>query len=386
MLAAKLGCSTAGHSGKTAMNNTPGSFTSGRRADFVIHLGAALALGLTFATSDARAGVPLPVVAEVASVSSLATVVREIAPAVVAIEVSRAATKPTSHNARASRRAGEEGRRSGSGVVFDAERGLIITNSHVIHQADRVTVRLTDGRALAATRIGADHNTDVAVIKVEPAGLTAATFADSDSLEVGDFVLAIGHPHGLGQTVSVGIVSGLHRANIGLNPYEDFIQTDAAIYPGNSGGALVNIAGRLVGISTAFVGVSNGNPGYGFAIPSRLVRSLALRIVAAGDIRRGMIGFVYEDPAASVVADLRMSAPPPGALILEVDSGSPAARAGFRPGDLVTALGGTPVRDALDLKRRIALLEIGDVAEFGVSRRGSSLTLRAAMAGPARTK
>jgi S1-C subfamily serine protease len=312
--------------------------------------------------------------------------VKEIAPAVVAIEVSRAATERTSRNPGASRRAGEEGRRSGSGVVFDAERGLIITNSHVIDQADRITVRLTDGRALPATRIGADHNTDVAVIKVEAAGLAAATFADSDSLEVGDFVLAIGHPRGLGQTVSAGIVSGLHRANIGLNPYEDFIQTDAAIYPGNSGGALVNIAGRLVGISTAFVGVSNGNPGYGFAIPSRLVRSLAQRIVAAGDIRRGMIGFVYEAPAASVVADLRMSAPPPGAVILEVDTGSPAARAGFRPGDLVTALGGTPVHDALDLKRRIALLEIGDIAEFGVSRRGSSLTLRAAMAGPARTK
>jgi serine protease DegQ len=368
------------------MNSKPGSSTSGQRAGPATYLGAALALGLTLAASNAHAGVPLPVVAEVASVSSLAAVVKEIAPAVVAIEASRGTTERASSNVGATRRAGEEGRRSGSGVVFDAERGLIVTNSHIIDQADRITVRLNDGRALSATRIGADRNTDVAVIKVEAAGLTAATFADSDSLEVGDFVLAIGNPHGLGQTASAGIVSGLHRANIGLSPYEDFIQTDAAIYPGNSGGALVNIAGRLVGISTAFVGVSNGNPGYGFAIPSRLVRSLAQRIVAAGDIRRGLIGFVYEDPAASVVADLRMSAPPPGAIILEVDIGSPAARAGFKPGDLVTALGGSPVRDALDLKRRIALLEIGDVAEFGVSRRGNSLTLRAAMAGPARTK
>ena len=271
-------------------------------------------------------------------------------------------------------------------MVFDADHGLIITNSHVIDQADRIIVRLTDGRALQARRVGADRNTDVAVIKVEAAGLTEATFADSDGLEVGDFVLAIGHPLPLGQTVSAGIVSGLHRANVGLSPYEDFIQTDAAIYPGNSGGALVNIAGRLVGISTGFVGVSNGNPGFGFAIPARLARSLAMRIVAQGDIRRGMLGFVYEDSATTIVADLKMSAPPPGALILEVDTGSPAARAGFKPGDLVTELGGTPVRDAVDLQRRIALLEIGDVAEFGVSRRGSSLTLRAAMAGPARTK
>jgi serine protease DegQ len=367
------------------MYSTPSSFTSGRRAS-PAYLGAALALGLTLAASEARAGVPLPVVAEVASVSSLATVVKEISPAVVAIEASRTAAERTSHNAGAPRHSDEEGRRSGSGVVFDAGRGLIVTNSHVIDQADRITVRLTDGRAVPARRIGADRNTNVAVIKVEAAGLTEATFADSDSLEVGDFVLAIGNPRGLGQTVSAGIVSGLHRANVGLSPYEDFIQTDAAIYPGNSGGALVNIAGRLVGISTAFVGVSNGNPGYGFAIPSRLVRALANRILAQGDIRRGMLGFVYDDPAASVVADLRMSAPPPGAVILEVDTGSPAARAGLRPGDLVTALGGTPVRDALDLKRRIALLEIGEVAEFGVSRRGNSLTLRAAIAGPTRTK
>jgi S1-C subfamily serine protease len=368
------------------MNSTPGPITSGRRADRVIRLGAALALGLALAGSQARAGVPLPVVAEVASVSSLATVVKEIAPAVVAIEAGRAAPERTPRNAGAPRHAGEEVRRSGSGVVFDAERGLIITNSHVIDEADRITVRLTDGRALAAARIGADRNTDVAVIKVEAAGLTEATFADSDGLEVGDFVLAIGNPRELGQTVSAGIVSGLHRANVGLSPYEDFIQTDAAIYPGNSGGALVNIAGRLVGISTAFVGVANGDPGYGFAIPSRLVRALATRIIAGGDIHRGMLGFVYDDPAASVVADLRMSAPAPGAVILEVDIGSPAARAGLRTGDLVTALGGAPVRDALDLRRRIALLEIGEVAELGVSRRGSALTLRAAIAGPARAK
>jgi serine protease DegQ len=330
--------------------------------------------------------VPLPVIAEVASVPSLATVVKEIAPSVVGIEASRGAPERTARNPGSPRSVGDEARTSGSGVVFDADRGLIITNTHVIDLADRIMVRLADGRALPARRIGADRNTDVAVIKVEATGLKEAAFADSDHIQVGDFVLAIGHPPALGQTVSAGIVSGLHRANVGLSPYEDFIQTDAAIYPGNSGGALVNVQGRLIGISTGFVGVSNGNPGFGFAIPARLARSLAVRIVAGGDLRRGMIGFVYDDPAPSIVADLKISAPPPGALILEVDTGSPAARAGFKPGDLVTELGGTPVRDAVDLRRRIALLEIGDVAEFGVSRRGSSLTLRAALAGPARTK
>jgi serine protease Do/serine protease DegQ len=366
------------------MKRTPDCFTSGRRT--AIHLGGALALGLALLVTDARAGVPLPVVAEVASVPSLAAAVKEIAPAVVGIETSRSVAERTAHNPGGPRAAGEDARRSGSGVVFDADRGLIITNSHVIDQADRIIVRLADGRALPARRVGADRNTDVAVIKVDAAGLTEAAFADSDGLEVGDFVLAIGHPPPLGQTVSAGIISGLHRANVGLSPYEDFIQTDAAIYPGNSGGALVNVQGRLVGISTGFVGVSNGNPGFGFAIPSRLARSLAMRIVAQGDIRRGMIGLVYEDSAVAVVADLKMSAPPPGARILEVDTGSPAARAGFKPGDLVTELGGTPVRNGVDLRRRIALLEIGDVAEFGVSRRGSSLTLRAATEKRTRTK
>jgi serine protease DegQ len=325
------------------MKRTPDCSTSGRRA--AIHLGAALTLGLALVVTPAHAGVPLPLVAEMARAPSLAAVVKEIAPSVVGIETSRGAPERTVRNPGSLRQVGEEARTPGSGVVFDADRGLIITNSHVIDRADRIIVRLTDGRALPARRVGADRNTDVAVIKVDAAGLTEAVFADSDGLEVGDFVLAIGHPPPLGQTVSAGIVS-----------------------------------------SIGFVGVSNGNPGFGFAIPARLARTLAMRIVAGGDIRRGMVGLVYEDSAMTIVADLKMSAPPLGALILEVDTGSPAARAGFKPGDLVTEIGGTPVRDALDLRRRIALLEIGDVAEFGVSRRGSSLTLRAAIAGAGRTK
>ena len=230
-------------------------------------------------------------------------------------------------------------------------RGLIITNSHIIDQADRITVRLTDGRALQATRIGVDRNTDVAVIRVEATGLTEATFADSDSLEVGDFVLAIGHPLPLGQTVSAGIVSGLHRANVGLSPYEDFIQTDAAIYPGNSGGALVNIAGpahrhqhRLRGRVERQSGLSASQ--FPRAWPARSPSASSREATFAA----ACSALCYEDPAASIVADLRMSAPPPGAVILEVDTGSPAARAGLRPGDLVTGLGGTPVRDAVDLQ------------------------------------
>jgi S1-C subfamily serine protease len=210
--------------------------------------------------------------------------------------------------------------------------------------------------------------------------LTELSFADSDDLEVGDFVLAVGNPLQLGQTVTAGIVSGLHRANLGISPYEDFIQTDAAIYPGNSGGALVNLRGHLVGINIAFLRAAVGNPASGFAIPANLVHSLAQRITENGDIRRGSLGVAFDDPAARPVRDLKVSILPPGAVILEVDAGSAAAHAGFEPGDLVTHVGGAPVRDAADLQRRIALLQAGETAEFAVSRRGSMLTVRAATA------
>jgi S1-C subfamily serine protease len=352
-------------------------------------LGAAMSLGLMLVASEARAGVPLPVLAAAASEPSLAAVVKQIAPSVVGIETtSHVAAAAGAQSGRQARNgtdrlapaASREIHMAGSGVVFDARRGLIITNRHLIDQVDRIAVKLTDGRTLAAERVGADPNTDVAVIKVEAVGLTELSFADSDDLEVGDFVLAVGNPLPLGQTVTAGIVSGLHRANLGISPYEDFIQTDAAIYPGNSGGALVNLHGHLVGINIAFLGAAVGNPASGFAIPANLVHSLAQRITENGDIHRGSLGVAFDDPAARPVRDLKVAILPPGAVILEVDAGSAAAHAGFEPGDLVTRVGGAPVRDAADLQRRIALLQAGETAEFAVSRRGSRLTVRAATA------
>jgi S1-C subfamily serine protease len=356
----------------------------GPRAGIARCVGAALALGLAFITSTAHAGVPLPVVAETAGEPSLAAVVKRIAPAVVNIEIkghiAAAGAKP-GRQARngADAAAGREINMTGSGVVFDARRGLIITNSHVIDHAEQITVKLTDGRVLAAQRVGDDRDADVAVIKVAPVGLTELAFADSDRLEVGDFVFAVGHPLVLGQTVTAGIVSGLHRSNVGLRPIEDFIQTDAGIYPGNSGGALVNLRGDLVGINTAFIGATRNNSSLGFAIPANLARTLAERLLESGDIRRGALGFVFDDPAV-VVTDLKLSVPPPGPMILKVDPGSAAERAGLKAGDLVTELGGTPLRDAADLQVRIALLRAGEVAEFAVSRRGSILTMRAPIA------
>jgi S1-C subfamily serine protease len=271
-------------------------------------------------------------------------------------------------------RARDEIRTFGSGVVFDALRGFIITNSHVIDHADEITVKHTDGRELPARRVGADPETDVAIIQVRADGLTELPFGNSDRLEVGDFVFAIGNPRAIGQTVTAGIVSGLHRTNVGLGPYKDFIQTDAAHYPGHSGGALVDLRGNLVGINTAFIAVGKNNPGMGLAIPINMASALVDQMLEFGDIRRGALGFTYDDFTA---ARSRHHA---GAIVRAVDPRSAAERAGLKPGDLVTKLGGTPVRDAAELQIRLALLRIGEVAEFAVLRLGGTLTVRAEMA------
>jgi serine protease Do/serine protease DegQ len=360
------------------------------RADFIarralasaaIMLGA-LSLGLG-AGSIAHAGVPLPVVAETTGMPSLAAVVRRIAPSVVNIEGrGRVAAEPNTKRRQAGKGVGpvlaarDEIRTFGSGVVFDALRGLIVTNSHVVDHADEITVKLTDGRTLPARCVGADPETDVAVIQVraDGIGLTELSFGNSDRLEVGDFVFAIGNLVVLGQTVSAGIVSGLHRANVGLGAYEDFIQTDAAFYPGNSGGALVNLRGDLIGINTAFTAVGKNNPGMSFAIPINMARSLVDQMLEFGDIRRGALGFTYDDLTSARSRDHA------GAIVRAVDPRSAAERAGLKPGDLVTELGGTPLRNAADLHVRLALLRIGEVAAFAVSRPGGTLTVRAEMA------
>jgi len=177
--------------------------------------------------------------------------------------------------------------------VIDAREGFILTNSHVIDGADEIAVTFTDGRELQAKRVGSDSSTDVAIIKVQAQELSAIPIGNSDRLEVGDFVLAIGNPFQIGQTVTSGIISGLHRNNLGIGQYEDFIQTDAAIYPGNSGGALTNLRGELIGINTAFIGTSNTTPGMGFAIPINLVRSITDQILKYGDVRRGRPGIMF---------------------------------------------------------------------------------------------
>jgi Do/DeqQ family serine protease len=353
----------------------------------------AAALGLALATGGfvtANASVPLPVVQQASGIPTLAPVLKKITPAVVSISVKSRAPdgnaqqrKPRDAKPAA---VDQQARAAGSGVVIDASQGLVITNNHVIDRADEITVQLADGRELAAKLVGGDPDTDIAVIKVPAENLTAIPIGNSDQIEVGDFVLAIGNPFLIGQTVTSGIISGLNRTNVGLEQYENFIQTDAAIYPGNSGGALVNLRGDLIGINTAFVGATNSNPGMGFAIPINMARIVTDRIVETGDVRRGKLGITFEDPTPAVVREFKFAAAPTTPVITKVEPGSPADLAGLKVGDVITDLAGTPVRDTSQLRSRLGLLWLGDAAELTVIRNGKPAVIRATIVDQTRAK
>jgi Do/DeqQ family serine protease len=262
----------------------------------------------------------------------------------------------------------------GSGVIVSAD-GYILTNNHVVHDADTIEVTLHNGDKLTAKVIGTDPKADLAVIKIEAHNLPAITFADSDNIEVGDRVLAIGNPYDVGETVTSGMVSGLGRANpvLGLD-YEDFIQTDAAINPGNSGGALVDVDGRLVGINTAIFSRSGGFQGIGFAIPSNLAHNIMEQLAQNGKVVRGYLGVSVQDLTADLAAQFNLDQHS-GALIADVLPNGPAARAGLKTGDVVTGLDGKPVTDARHLKLEVATLAPGTKVALAVLRDGHSQNL-----------
>jgi serine protease DegQ len=352
--------------------------TSPRTRPTVLEVFGAFALTFAAVTTGLAAGDdPLPFAPPKSRLSSLAPILKKIAPAVAHIETrGRMAPDPKSR-----RRDSRDVHSVGSGVVYDAQRGFIVTNNHVLEYANEITVTLTDGRILKAKRVGGDPDFDLAVISVPAERLTAMPFGDSRQLEIGDFVFAIGYPANIGQSVTSGIVSGLHRSNIGIEEFENFIQTDAAIYPGNSGGALVDLQGDLVGINTAFIGATSSNPGMGFAIPVNMARTIIDQIMETGEIRRGSLGITIDDPTPDVIRELQIiSAPRGGAIIVKVDQGSPGARAGLKSGDIVTEIGTRPVRDSAFLRNRLALLRVGDVAELGVLRDGKPLRIQATVA------
>ena len=259
----------------------------------------------------------------------------------------------------------------GSGVIVDAQEGYVLTNDHVIANADKIFVKLRDRRQFTAELVGTDPATDIAVLKIPPEDLTALAIGDSDALEVGDFVIAIGNPFGIGQTVTSGIVSALRRSGLGIEGFEDFIQTDASINPGNSGGALVTLRGDLIGINTAIIGPSGGNVGIGFAIPINMARRVMAQLIAHGEMRRGRLGVSAQDLtpdlAEALGSDLDL-----GAVITQVAPGSSAAKAGLKAGDIVIAVDGEQVRSAADMRNKVGLSRVGKTIELTVLRDGAA--------------
>ncbi len=263
----------------------------------------------------------------------------------------------------------------GSGVIVDAENGLILTNFHVIKDAYEIKVTLTDGRELQAEIIGRDPDTDVAVIQVSDNGLVELPMADSSALRVGDFVVAIGNPFGLGQTVTSGIVSALGRSGLGIESIEDFIQTDASINLGNSGGALVNLRGELVGINTAIYGAGNqGSIGIGFAIPINMARDIMHQLIDYGEVKRGRLGAQGQDltPQLAQAFGLKRNN---GFIVTQIETGSPAYKAGLRVGDVIVAANGKPIRSTRDMHNLVGLQRLGQTIELLMYRKGFEIEL-----------
>jgi Do/DeqQ family serine protease len=308
--------------------------------------------------TPAAAGVPI--IGADGQVPSLAPLLKGVTPSVVNIAVmGKKSNDPEV---------------AGSGVIVDAKAGYVLTNHHVIEHADRIVVTLKDNRRLDATLVGSDPDTDIAVLKIAAQNLTALPIGDADHLEVGDFVLAIGNPFGLGQAVTSGIVSALGRTGLGLESYENFIQTDASINPGNSGGALINLRGELVGINTAIFTPGGGNVGVGFAVPINMAESVMKQLVANGEVHRGHLGVQVKDLTPELADSMGVSGRQ-GAIVDFVDVLSPAQKAGLAPGDIILSVDGEPVHGAADLRNRVGLTPVGHKIQLTLLRDKTSKTL-----------
>lgn len=334
--------------------------------------------------TTAHAALPLSVKGEL--VTSLAPLVEEVSPAVVNIRVSQTVTRRNSFGDDAFRRffglpdAGGSSPRevasAGSGVIVDADRGYILTNHHVVGDADTIQISLIDGTVHDAEIVGSDPATDIAVIKVAAKNLTEMSIGDSTNARVGDFVIAIGNPFGLGHTVTSGIISALGRTGISRDGYEDFIQTDASINPGNSGGALVNMNGELIGINSAIISRSGGNVGIGFAVPTEIASSIMSQILDFGEIRRGLLGVNIQtiDAAAAEALGNDIDS---GALITGIQSNSAAENAGLQVGDIIVEVNEKKVDGAAELRNRIGLLRSGEQIHIRYVRDNETLSARA---------
>jgi len=342
----------------------------------------ALAIVAAIVAVTLPTGSSLGQLARTPELPTLAPVIDAVGPAVVNISVrgSRPVNNPMSNDPFFRRFFPPDSRReftsAGSGVIVNAADGYILTNHHVVENADEITVTLVDDRSLEARVIGSDAGSDIAVLQVEPGNLAEMALGDSDDVRVGDFVLAIGNPFGLQHTVTSGIVSGLGRTGINPEGYEDFIQTDASINPGNSGGALVNLNGELIGINSAILSGSGGNIGIGFAIPVNMARSIMDQLVAYGAVRRGLLGVSIAQLTPEIANDYQLDSAT-GALVTAVSSDSAAERAGLQIGDVIVSVNGQAIGDPVALRNTIGLLRPGDQVEVGYFRDGRRRTVTA---------
>lgn len=324
----------------------------------------------------------LPVSVGEQPVPSLAPILEKVTPAVVNISSAHTVNNPLFNdpffryffNVPEQKRSGR-----GSGVIIDAKKGYVVTNNHVIDKADEISITLQDDRTFNATVIGTDPETDVALLQVSADNLMALPMANSDKLRVGDFVVAIGNPFGLGQTVTSGIISALGRSGLGIEGYEDFIQTDASINPGNSGGALINLRGELIGINTAILAPGGGNVGIGFAIPINMISQVIRHLAEFGEVRRGVLGIEMQDLTPELASAFGLTEKK-GAVITKIGSNTPAAEAGLKAGDVITALNNQPIKTAGDIRNRVGLLRVGEKVKMTVIRSGRTLDLTAVIA------
>lgn len=269
----------------------------------------------------------------------------------------------------------------GSGVIVDAKDGYILTNAHVLRDVRTITITLSDGRVFTAKLVGTDPPSDVAVLQIKADRLTAIPLGNSDALKVGDFVAAIGNPFGLSQTVTSGIVSALQRSGLGIEGYENFIQTDASINPGNSGGALVNLQGQVIGINTAIFAPSGGNIGIGFAIPINMARSVMAQLVKYGSVKRGLMGVIVQDLTPTLATAFHISNPA-GALVSQVTLNSPASAAGIKAGDLILSVDGSTIQNAAQVKNMVGLLRVGSRVTLKVLRNNKTINMSLDTADP----
>ncbi|WP_031519097.1 serine endoprotease DegQ [Siccibacter colletis] len=344
----------------------------------------ALSVGLSLSASfPVAAALPSQVPGQ-AALPSLAPMLEKVLPAVVSVQVEGTAVQNQKIPEELKKYFGEElpGQQAqpfqglGSGVIIDAAKGYVLTNNHVINQAEKISVQLNDGREFEAKLIGGDDQSDVALLQLQnPSKLTQIAVADSDTLRVGDFAVAVGNPFGLGQTATSGIVSALGRSGLNLEGLENFIQTDASINRGNSGGALLNLNGELIGINTAILAPGGGSVGIGFAIPSNMAQTLAKQLIQFGEIKRGLLGIKGTEMSADIAKAFNLDVQR-GAFVSEVLPNSGSAKAGIKPGDIIVSLNGKTLSSFAELRSRIATTEPGATVKLGLLRDGKPLDVQ----------